>query len=531
MSGFVYLVGGGPGDPGLITLRGIECLKQADVVVHDRLVNHCFLAYAPQAEWIDVGKQPDNHPVPQSQINAILVKYALDGKIVVRLKGGDPFVFGRGGEEALELMKAGIPFEIVPGVTSAIAGPAYAGIPVTHRGVACSVTFITGHRVDCSDDPGHEWRRAAQGADTLVFLMGVQNLPQIVAQMLDAGRSPHTPVALVEQATVPGQKVVTGTLETILSCAAGIRPPAITIVGEVVGLRDSLCWFDHPDRRPLLGLRILNTRPVVERGDLCEAHPGMSWMFNSADEFSRALLALGAEPVYLPMTRIVPACDSRPLDAAIRSMAGRFESFDWVVFTSANAVHFFWDRLCKLGYDARVFGSTRIAAVGPATAEALRPCGLQADWMPTHFAARELEAGLGDVSGLKVLLPRSGSASNDFSEKLESRGARVHAVTAYDLLPGGGNTGSFPGLKAGRIDVLAFFSPSAVEGFVTLLEDEDLYELFRGAAVACIGPTTAEAAARLGLQVDLVPEEHTLDGLCSALVAWRQAVLKGAAKE
>jgi len=241
-SAIVYLVGAGPGDPGLLTLRGLECLQKADVVVHDRLANHQLLAYATRAEFIDVGKQPDHHPVPQTRINAILVEEASKGRIVVRLKGGDPFVFGRGGEEAQALVEAGIPFEIVPGVTSAIAVPAYAGIPVTHRGVACSVAFVTGHSAGCKP-LDLNWQALAQGVDTLVFLMGVHNLPTIVTSLIEAGRSPETPVALIEQGTLPQQKVVTGTLANILEKAAELKPPATIIVGEVVGLQSLLNWF------------------------------------------------------------------------------------------------------------------------------------------------------------------------------------------------------------------------------------------------------------------------------------------------
>jgi uroporphyrin-III C-methyltransferase len=240
-SGTVYLVGAGPGDPGLFTLRGLECLQKAEVVVHDRLANHQLLAHAVQAELIDVGKQPNHHPVPQTRINTILIEEARKGKIVVRLKGGDPFVFGRGGEEAQALVEAGIPFEIVPGVTSAIAVPAYAGIPVTHRGVACSVAFVTGHCAGCKP-LDLNWQALA-GIDTLVFLMGVHNLPTIITSLMEAGRAPETPIALIEQGTLPEQKVVTGMLADILEKAAEIKPPAVIIVGEVVSLQSTLDWY------------------------------------------------------------------------------------------------------------------------------------------------------------------------------------------------------------------------------------------------------------------------------------------------
>lgn len=239
----VYLVGAGPGDPGLITVRGVECLHCADVVIYDRLVNSSLLDHAPQAEWVDVGKQPDHHPIPQEEINSLLINYAAQGKVVVRLKGGDPFVFGRGGEEALALASAGIEFEIVPGVSSAVAVPAYAGIPITHRGVACSAVFVTGHRADCAEDPESDWQRAARGADTLVFLMGVKNLPRIVEQALSAGRAKETPVAVIEQGTTPQQTTIVGTLSDIADLAGHIRPPAVIVIGEVVRLRQELSWF------------------------------------------------------------------------------------------------------------------------------------------------------------------------------------------------------------------------------------------------------------------------------------------------
>ena len=251
-TGIVYLVGAGPGDPGLLTLRGLECLQKAGVVVHDRLANPKLLGYAPQAELIDVGKQPDHHPVPQERINAILIEEARKGKVVVRLKGGDPFVFGRGGEEAQALAEADIPFEIIPGVTSAISVPAYAGIPVTHRGIACSVAFVTGH-CQGSKPLDINWQALAQGVDTLVFLMGVHSLPLIVTSLIEAGRSPDTPIALIENGTLPEQKVVKGTLADIVEKAAEIKPPAIIIVGEVVNLHAILDWFKPELELSLIG--------------------------------------------------------------------------------------------------------------------------------------------------------------------------------------------------------------------------------------------------------------------------------------
>ncbi|HEX9114656.1 MAG TPA: uroporphyrinogen-III C-methyltransferase [Anaerolineae bacterium] len=255
--GIVYLVGAGPGDPGLLTVRGAECLRQADVVIYDRLANHALLDYAEHADLIDAGKEPEHHAVPQGKINALLLEHAQAGKIVVRLKGGDPFVFGRGGEEAEALAAAGIPFVVVPGVSSAIAGPAYAGIPVTHRGLAASVTVATGHRAACADDPACDWRRLAAGSDTLIYLMGVRNLPHIVAATLEAGRPASTPIAVIQEATCAGQRTVVGTLVDIVDLAAGIEPPAVIIIGDVVNLRETLSWYESAGGIPAVAPSLL----------------------------------------------------------------------------------------------------------------------------------------------------------------------------------------------------------------------------------------------------------------------------------
>lgn len=520
MSGLVYLVGGGPGDPGLITLRAVECLQQAQVVVHDRLVNTSFLAYAPQAEWIDVGKRPDHHPIPQEEINAILVREAQLGKIVVRLKGGDPFVFGRGGEEAMALLEAGIPFDVVPGVTSAIAGPAYAGIPVTHRNVACSAVFITGHRADCGEDPTDGWRRAAQGADTLVFLMGVSNLPSIVRSAMEAGRPASTPVAVIERASLPTQRTVVATLADIVERAQEVRPPALIVIGEVAALRDQLRWFDLPDRRPLAGRRILNTRPLVFlHGCRDDVHQPKAFtaVTGSRDAFSRAVRSLGGEAVSLPVKRLLPLEDPRPLDAAIANLARSAGEYDWVIFTSANAVDFFWQRLCALGYDARVFGGYRLAAVGPATASALQPYGLRADFVPTHFTGEALAAELEFQPGQRALLPRSEIAPQGWEQVLEARGLRVEAVPAYRVLPAAPEESALEALLAGKLDAAAFFSPSALQGLAEMLLEKRLADLLSPLVVACIGPSTARAARTLGVRVDLAPEEHTAENMAAAL--------------
>jgi uroporphyrinogen III methyltransferase/synthase len=520
-NGMVYVVGAGPGDPQLITLRGIECLKQADVVIYDRLVNRSLLAYARHAELIDVGKQPDRHVVPQTEINNLLIEKAQAGEIVVRLKGGDPFVFGRGDEEAMALAEVGLPFEIVPGVTSAIAAPAYAGIPVTHRGVACSVAFATGHRADFVEDPACDWGRLAYGPDTLVFLMGVYNLPHIVEQLIACGRSPDTPVALVERATRTNQKTVVGTLANIVERAAEVRPPAVIIVGEVVKLRESLRWFDMPERRPLLGLRVLNTRPLPQAGEL-------SWR----------LMALGAEPVELPTTQIVPVADSAPLDAVINRLAyaeGNGPAYDWIIFSSANGVSFFINRIFALGHDVRALARVKLAAVGRATAEALLEYGLVADFIPTRYAGRDIAAEIGNVTGQRMLLPRSddpwaaligapsryGAGKASLVEALHDRGALVETVAAYAIRPAEPDPVALSALLNGCLEVTTFTSPSSLTSLTEMLNSRPLADVLSPLTVACIGPTTADAAHDLGVRVDIVAEEHTIEGLVDTLVKWR----------
>jgi uroporphyrinogen III methyltransferase/synthase len=502
----VYLVGAGPGDPDLITMRGIECLKQADVVVCDRLVSHLLLAYARQAELIDAGKQPHHHNISQDEINALLIEKARAGQTVVRLKGGDPFIFGRGGEEAAALAEAGIPFEIVPGVSSAIAAPAYAGIPVTYRGLACSVAFATGHRADYVEDPTCDWARLACGPDTLVFLMGVQNLPRIVEQLVMHGRPPSTPVAVVQWATCSDQKTVVGTLADIVQQAAGIRPPAVIVIGEVVRLRQTLQWFDRPDRRPLLGLHVLNTQPAHRAGHL-------SWR----------LAALGAEPVELPTTQVVPPADLASLDAAISRLASRDTpgpAWDWIVFASGDCVSFFLDRLFALGYDARALAGVKLAGLDRPTAEALLEYGLAADFVP---AGQGIAAAIGNPPGRRVLALHSNLAipspvapfEDSLPAALSDQGALVEEVAACDVLPAGRDSE----VALGGVDVVTFTDPPAVAGLAALLDGQSPADALSPLAVACANPVTAEAARALGLRVDMVAGEPTIEGLVEALVS------------
>ena len=382
--GLVSLVGAGPGDPGLLTLRGAEVLAAADVVVYDYLANPALLAHVrPEAERIYVGKQAGCHTLSQDQINALLVERGLLGQRVARLKGGDPFVFGRGGEEALALARAGVPFEVIPGVTSALAAPAYAGIPVTHRGLSSSFAVVTGHEDPAKELSAIDWARLATGVDTLIFLMGVGNLPNITERLLAHGRPAETPAATVRWGTRPGQQTVTGTLADIADEVrlADLRPPAVTVIGEVAALRETLRWFED---RPLFGQRVLVTRARTQ-----------------ASVLSARLRALGAEAIELPTIRIVPPADWGPLDRAIESLT----AYDWIVFASVNGVRFFWERLTEADLDARALGAVKLAAIGPITASELETHGLRADYTPPTYVAEAIASGLGDVRNQRILLP------------------------------------------------------------------------------------------------------------------------------
>jgi uroporphyrinogen III methyltransferase / synthase len=525
--GIVHLVGAGPGDPGLITLAGLECLRAAEVVVYDRLVHPALLSEAPDALLIDVGERPDHHPISQDQINELLIEHARAGRVVVRLKGDDPFVFGRGGEEAESLVQSGIPFEVVPGVSSAIAVPAYAGIPLTHRSLACSFSVITGHRKADGDEIACDWQGAA-GADTLVFLMGVTALSDIVANLIEVGKSPETPAAVIERGTSSHQRTVTGTLATIAGIAAKakIKPLVMLVVGDVVSLRESLRWFEATSRRPLRGVRVLNTRSLED-----------------GEELSRLLRELGAEVVSLPATRIVPPDDLAPLDAAIAAIADgspASPAFDWIGFTSAHAASAFMDRFLgsrgaesvagsgpdtgQVSYrlDVRALAGTKLAAVGPATAAALQRYGLLADLVPDRAAGRHLAAALGDVFGLRILLPRSDVALRDLPAALEARGASVTEVLAYSTRPAPANYWLLQSALSGDLDVATFFSPSALEGLAAQVAPRPLDGVLGGLTSICVGETTAAAARSRGLSRVLVAEEATTAGVVRTLVRWRR---------
>ncbi|HEU4495258.1 MAG TPA: uroporphyrinogen-III C-methyltransferase [Rubrobacteraceae bacterium] len=499
----IYLVGSGPGDPGLFTLKGLRCLQEADAVVYDRLAPRRLLRHAkPEAELHYVGKKPgDEGAMKQAEINALLVDLGRANKTVVRLKGGDPYVFGRGGEEALALLEAGMPFEVVPGVTSGIAAPAYAGIPVTHRGLSTSVAFVTGHEDPTKGRSDVDWARIADAADTLVLYMGVGRLRDISAGLISAGRSPGTPVAVIRWGTLPEQQTLTGSLEDIADRVeeAKIRPPAITVVGEVVSLREAgLGWYE---RRPLFGRRVVVTRARAQAGEL-----------------SGDLENLGAEVVEFPTIEVRPPKDFGPLDAAIRAL----DSFDWLVFTSVNGVEAFARRLEHHGLDLRaVPRSARIAAIGPATAQRVRKAGLRVDVVPREFRAEALIGALAGASlaGQKILIPRARVAREVLPEKLRESGAEVVVPPAYESVPSSeGKEELARLLRSGEVDCVTFTASSTVENFVGAFGGEEARRLLAGTRVACIGPITADAARGHGLRVDAEAREYTIPGLIEAVV-------------
>jgi len=495
--GKVYLVGAGPGDPGLITAKGFQYLKQAGVVVYDRLVDEHLLDAVPaEAERVFVGKAAGAHTRTQDEINQILVAKAIEGKTVVRLKGGDPFVLGRGGEEANTLKDNSIPFEIVPGITSAIAVPAYAGIPVTHRGVASSFAVVTGHEDPSKPDSAIAWDRLATGVDTLIFLMGMQNLAQIVGKLLEHGRPPDTAVAVIKDGTTPNQVAVVGTLSNITTRVKQhhLSPPVVVVVGEVVKLREELAWFDN---RPLFGKRVLVTRSRRQ-----------------ASSLSYLLTERGARPIELPTIDIQDVTNTTALDHTIKGLS----EYHWVVFTSTNGVEAFFRRLDSLGRDARAFADLNIAAIGPATAHLLAERGIVADYVPDIYTGTALVDGFAtrDITGKRFLLPRADIADTELSYGLIRLGAEVDEVTAYSTVP---PTNAIARAKelllSGEIDIITFTSSSAVSNLITAFDGAKPET--GGAMIACIGPKTAATASEAGLNVDVVAGEYTIPGLVKTI--------------
>jgi uroporphyrinogen III methyltransferase/synthase len=486
----VYLIGAGPGDPELITVKGRRILESADVILHDHLAPAALLDLAPPAaERMYVGKKKSDHTVSQEEICAILIDRARRGLNVVRLKGGDPFIFGRGGEEAEALAAAGIPFEVVPGVTTPLGIAAYTGVPLTHREHTSAVTFVTGHAVGAID-----WDRVGM-AETLVIFMGLTTFPEIARELVARGRSPKTPAMAVRWATRPDQETLAGTLATLpgLIAQRGMKPPATIVVGEVVRLREKLDWFE---RLPLFGKRIVVTRAKGQAGAL-----------------SSRLLALGADAVEMATIEIRPAADYAPLDRAIAEL----DAYDWLIFTSANGVRFFLDRLDRSAVDLRALRS-KICAIGPATRAAVEALHLKVDLMGKDYVAEGLLEALAphDLAGRRILLPRAAVARDLVPAELARRGARVDVVEAYrTVIPEDAAAHAREVFGAARKpDAIAFTSSSTVKNFVEAAGAASL----QGFKVVSIGPVTTATANELGIEVAATARVFTIEGLVETLL-------------
>ncbi|MBU1194345.1 MAG: uroporphyrinogen-III C-methyltransferase [Proteobacteria bacterium] len=499
-TGKVYLIGAGPGDPGLLTIKAKECIEAADVVVYDYLAAPFLLNYARKdAQIIYVGKKGGDHTLTQDKINQLLVDKAKEGFDVARLKGGDPFVFGRGGEEAQMLLSQGVSYEVVPGVTSAISAPAYAGIPVTHRDHTSFVSFITGHEDPTKKDSSMQWDIFAKSDATLVFLMGVKNLANITKNLMENGKAKDTPVALVRWGTTAKQQTVTGTLETIVDEVnkAGLKSPAIIVIGHVVSLREELAWFDN---RPLFGKRIVITRARAQASNLVSA-----------------LSKLGAQCIEIPTIEIAPPQDIEPLKRTIENI----KNYDWLVFTSVNGVKFFFDTLYDMGKDVRVLGHLQFACIGPVTKERLRDHGIVSDILPeTYRAESVVDAFSGvDIKNKNVLLPRAKMARTILPEELTRMGARVDEVTAYETrINEDGKQELISLLEDRQIDAVTFTSSSTVSNFMSLLESCDSRKLLSDVLIASIGPVTSDTAVSLGIKPDIEAVDYTIPGLVDVLL-------------
>jgi len=496
----VYLVGAGPGDPGLITAKGLAVLRRAQVVVYDQLASPELLQEAPpEAEIIYVGKKAGAHALPQEGINDLLVQKARARLTVVRLKGGDPFVFGRGGEEAEELAAAGVPFEVIPGVTSAVAAPAYAGIPVTHRRHTTLVTFITGHEDPAKEASTIPWANLGQNPGTLVFLMGVKNLAENCRRLIAAGRPPETPAAVIQAGTTPEQRTVTGALADIAARAneADIKPPAVLVVGAVVALRERLQWWET---RPLWGKTAVVTRSREQASRLVEL-----------------LNAAGARCLEVPTIEIGPPDDFAPLDEALDDISG----YDWVVFTSANGVKAFMARLFAQGKDVRALGGVKIAAIGPATAQALREWAIVTDVVPAAFKAEVLLEALSPhvTPGSRILLARAQMAREVLPQGLVRLGAEVQVAPVYKARhPREIPPEAEAALKEGKVDILTFTSSATVHNFAALLGKARFQQLAAGAAVAAIGPITRATLSEYGITPQIEPATFTIPALAAAII-------------
>ena len=500
--GKVYIVGAGPGDPGLITVKGLRLLEMADVIVYDHLVNQNLLEWSkPDARKIDVGKQVGKRVREQKEINTLLIKEAGKDKTVVRLKGGDPFIFGRGGEEVEALAVHGIPFEVVPGVTSAVAAPAYAGIPLTHRGLASSVVLFTGHEDPAKESPAVNLKKIAQGVDTVVCLMGVGKIDTIIKQVKESGRLPDTPVAVVEKGTCSDQRVIEGTLKDILpkTRKARLRPPAVIIIGEVAKLRHTNSWFES---LPLVGKTVVVTR---------------------AREQARPLIDLleqaGAEVIPFPTIEIMEPKSFTQMDAKIN----RLKEYDYLVFTSANGVKGFIARMRRLHKDLRCLHGITIAALGEMTAKVLREHLLSPKIIPRTFTSKHLasEFRKEKVEGKKVLLMRSEIANDLLPRELKKMGAKVDEVHAYTVrTPRVDSKKMAPLFKERKVDLITFTSPSTFTNFCFLMGGETIVKILKGVKIAAIGPVTKKEIVTQGIRVPITTSRHTVSGLVDAIITY-----------
>lgn len=501
MPGKVYLVGAGPGDPGLLTLKGKAALGRADCVVYDFLAAASLLRYArPEAERIFVGKRGGGPRRPQNEINDLLISKARAELAVVRLKGGDPFVFGRGGEEAEALAKARIAFEVVPGVTSGIAAPAYAGIPITHRDFGSSVCFIAGHEDLSAGETRLDWKGIAASSSTLVFFMATRNLAAIASRLIESGRAAETPAAVIRWGTRASQQVVAGTLQDIARRAARVHPPTVIVVGEVVTMREQLNWFE---RLPLFGKRIVVTRAREQAGELLEA-----------------LEELGADTIAIPALEIRRPKSWEPLDGTIR----RLEKFDYLLVTSVNGVRNFLARLAACGRDVRDLKGLTIGAIGPATAAEFARTGIKVDFVPREYRAEGLLDALpaGSMRGKAVLIPRARVARDLVPKVLADRGARVQVVEAYETLAPEISPEKMRELLTPVPHAVTFTSSSTANHFAKMLGERSISKVLSGAAIASIGPVTSGALQKLGLRVDIEAKESTIGALAQALTDYFQ---------
>lgn len=493
----VYLIGAGPGDAGLLTLRGAHAIAEADTLIYDYLASPSLLALAkPNAEKIYVGKIAGNHALPQDGINALLIEKAKEGKVVARIKGGDPYIFGRGGEEALALVEAGVPFEEIPGISSTIAGPAYAGIPLTHRAYASSVTIITGHEDPTKPGSVHNWDALAKSASTLVFVMGMKNLPEITKNLIAAGLNGQTPAALVYWGTTSRHRSLIANLETLHKRAIeeGFQNPSVIVVGKVVELAPKLNWFE---KKPLLGKTVVVTR---------------------AREQASATVSMlehdGAEVIECPTIEINPISEEERID--LREAITNITRYTWLIFTSANGVRCFMDELFLMGLDARQLGPLRLATIGPATAECLRRYGLKADFVPEKFVAESVAEGMIEkfkIEGNRILLARAKEARDILPLELEKAGAQVDVLTVYETKPSRSQADEVQKrIEEGTLDCISFASSSTVHNFLALIPAA-LLQQHPEIHLASIGPITAQTLADYGLHADINAKEYTLPSL------------------